>query len=59
MQSQVTKLVEYGVIDTSLIALDSTPILANTSLNNPKSYHKNIIAQITRFIILLYKFKKT
>ena len=40
MQSQVTKLGEYGVIDTSLIALDSTPILTNTSLNNPKSFAK-------------------
>lgn len=41
MQSQVLKLVEYGVIYTSFIALDSTPILANTSLNNPKSFAKN------------------
>lgn len=38
MQSQVKKLFEEGVLDTSFIALDSTPISANTSQNNPKSF---------------------
>ena len=41
MHSQVKKLYELGVIDTSFIALDSTPILANTSQNNPKSFKKD------------------
>ena len=41
MQSQVLKLAEMDVIDTSFIALDSTPISANTSQNNPKSFKKN------------------
>ena len=41
MHSQVEKLYELGVIDTSFIALDSTPIMANTSQNNPKSFKKN------------------
>ena len=41
MQSQVLKLSELGIIDTSFIALDSTPISANTSQNNPKSFGKN------------------
>ena len=41
MQSQVLKLAETDVIDTSFIALDSTPISANTSQNNPKSFKKN------------------
>lgn len=31
MQSQILKLSEMGIIDTSFIALDSTPISANTS----------------------------
>jgi len=41
MHSQVLALVEKGVIDTSFIALDSTPISDNTSYNNPKSFKKN------------------
>ena len=41
MKSQVRKLSEMGIIDTSFIALDSTPISANTSQNNPKSFKKN------------------
>ena len=41
MHSQVNKLYELGVIDTSFIALDSTPIMANTSQNNPKSFKKD------------------
>ena len=38
MRCQVLKLVELGIIDTSFIGLDSTPIFANTRLNNPKSF---------------------
>lgn len=34
MQSQVVKLSEMGIIDTSFIALDATPISANTHQNN-------------------------
>ena len=41
MKSQVLKLSEMGIIDTSFIALDSTPINANTRQNNPKSFAKN------------------
>lgn len=41
MQSQVLKLSELGIIDTSFIGLDSTPQKANTKLNNPKSFVKN------------------
>ena len=41
MQSQVLKLSEMGIIDTSFIALDSTPVSANTCQNNPKSFAKN------------------
>ena len=41
MQTQVKKLFELGVLDTSFIALDSTPISANTSQNNPKSFKKD------------------
>lgn len=41
MHSQVKKLYELGVLDTSFIALDSTPIMANTSQNNPKSFKKD------------------
>lgn len=41
MQTQVLKLSDMGIIDTSFIALDSTPVNANTKLNNPKSFAKN------------------
>ena len=41
MKSQVLHLSEMEIIDTSFIALDSTPIYANTSQNNPKSFKKN------------------
>lgn len=38
MQSQVLLLESKGIIDTSFIGLHSTPIHANTSQNNPKSF---------------------
>ena len=38
MHSQVLFLAEKGLIDTSFIGLDSTPISSNTSQNNPKSF---------------------
>lgn len=41
MQSQVLKAVELLLIDTSFIALDATPVKANVSNNNPKSFRKN------------------
>ena len=45
MHSQVVKLSEMGIIDTSFIALDATPISANTHQNNPKSFTKNKFAK--------------
>lgn len=41
MKKQVLALVESDIIDTSFIGLDSTPVFANTSQNNPKSFLKN------------------
>lgn len=38
MQAQVLELVELGIIDTSFIGLDATPVKANTRQNNPKSF---------------------
>ena len=38
MKSQVLLLAEKGIVDTSFIGLDSTPVAANTSQNNPKSF---------------------
>lgn len=40
MRSQVIELAKLGIIDTAFIGLDSTPIAANTSNNNPKSFRK-------------------
>ena len=41
MREQVLRLAEIGIIDSSFIALDSTPVFANTKQNNPKSFAKN------------------
>ena len=41
MQKQVLKLVDEGIIDISFMGFDSTPVAANTSANNPKSFAKN------------------
>lgn len=41
MQSEVLKAVDLSLIDTSFIALDSTPVKANVSNNNPKSFKQN------------------
>lgn len=41
MKSQVISLADKGIVDTSFIGLDSTPVAANTSLNNPKSFLSN------------------
>lgn len=41
MAGLVRKLYELGIVDASFIGLDSTPVLANTAQNNPKSFEKN------------------
>lgn len=41
MQQQVLKLMKLGIVDTSFIGLDSTPVMANTMQNNPKSFAKS------------------
>ena len=41
MAAQVKKLYEMGIVDASFIGLDSTPVMANTKQNNPKSFAKN------------------
>ena len=41
MAAQVKKLYEMGIVDASFIGLDSTPVMANTKQNNPKSFAKS------------------
>ena len=41
MADLVQQLYELGVVDASFIGLDSTPVMANTKQNNPKSFAKN------------------
>ena len=41
MAAQVKKLYEMGIVDASFIGLDSTPVMANTKQNYPKSFAKN------------------
>ena len=41
MAAQVKKLYEMGIVDASFIGMDSTPVMANTKQNNPKSFAKN------------------
>lgn len=41
MSSQVLRLNLLGYIDADFIGLDSTPVMANTKHNNPKSFSKS------------------
>ena len=41
MANLVRKLYELGVVDASFVGLNSTPVMANTKQNNPKSFAKN------------------
>ena len=41
MADLVRTLYELGVVDASFVGLDSTPVMANTKQNNPKSFAKN------------------
>ena len=41
MANLVRKLYELGIVDASFIGLDSTPVMANTKQNNPKSFAKS------------------
>ena len=41
MAGLVRQLYELGVVDASFVGLDSTPVMANTKQNNPKSFAKN------------------
>ena len=41
MADLVRQLYELGLVDASFVGLDSTPIMANTKQNNPKSFVKN------------------
>ena len=41
MAGLVKQLYERGIVDASFIGLDSTPVMANTAQNNPKSFQKN------------------
>ncbi len=45
MAAQVKKLYEMGIVDASFIGLDSTPVMANTKQNNPKSFAKKQVLQ--------------
>ena len=41
MANLVRKLYELGAVDASFVGLDSTPVMANTKQNNPKSFAKS------------------
>ena len=41
MADLVRQLDELGIVDASFVGLDSTPVMANTKQNNPKSFAKN------------------
>ena len=41
MADLVRQLYALGMVDASFIGLDSTPVMANTKQNNPKSFMKN------------------
>ena len=54
MQSQVLKSVDLTLIDTYFIALDATPVKANVSDNNPKSFRKNKFSKAEVFGLFLW-----
>ena len=41
MREQVLHLAKLGIIDTSFLGQDATPVMANTCQNNPKAFRKN------------------
>ena len=41
MADLVRQLYELGIVDASFVGLDSTPVMANTKQNNPKSFAKS------------------
>ena len=41
MADLVRQLYESGIVDASFVGLDSTPVMANTKQNNPKSFAKS------------------
>jgi hypothetical protein len=41
MENQVLHLAKMGIVDTSFIGQDATPVMANTTQNNPKSFRKD------------------
>ena len=41
MADLVRQLYELGIVDTSFIGLDSTPVMANTKHKKQKSFEKN------------------
>ena len=48
MANLVRKLYELGVVDASFVGLDSTPVMANTKQNNPKSFAKSKFSKENR-----------
>ena len=59
MADLVRQLYELSVVDASFIGLDSTPVMANTKQNNPKSFVKTSFPKnITRkaIQIVLWRF---
>ena len=48
MAGLVRQLYELGVVDTPFIGLDSTPVMANTRQNNPKSADKGYLQHCER-----------
>lgn len=56
MTDLVRQLYELGVVGASFIGLDSTPVMANTKQNNPKSFvktsfPKNITRKVIRIVL--------
>lgn len=41
MRGQVLHLAELGIVDSSFLGQDGTPVIANTCQNNPKAFRKN------------------
>ena len=48
MAGLVRDLFDRGIVDASFIGLDSTPVMANTAQNNPKSFKKDKFSKENR-----------
>lgn len=53
MKAQVNFLALKGIVNTSFIGLDSTPVVANTSQNNPNPFCRTPVSHMQGVTLLI------